>query len=86
MSETAPSSDEYTTLPAAAKDLGYSWERSWRSLLKGDLDGEQRLGKWFVTKASVEALKAKTAAIATELNKLPPVERLAAARRAGLER
>jgi hypothetical protein len=41
------------SLPEAAKRLSISWERAWRALLIGDLDGEKRNGRWYVTARSV---------------------------------
>ncbi len=40
-------------LPDAAKRLSISWERAWRALLKGHLEGEKRDGRWYVTLCSV---------------------------------
>ncbi len=40
-------------LPDAAKRLSISWERAWRALLKGHLEGEKRDGRWHVTLCSV---------------------------------
>ncbi len=40
-------------LPDAAKRLSISWERAWRALLNGHLDGEKSNGRWYVTLCSV---------------------------------
>ena len=45
-------------LPEAAQKLGVSWERAWRSLLRGELQGQKLDGRWYVTEASLEAAKA----------------------------
>jgi len=47
-------------LAGAAKELGISWQRAWRLLLTGELDGHQRDGHWYVRTDSVAALKAAT--------------------------
>lgn len=40
-------------LTDAAKRLSISWERAWRALLNGHLEGEKRNGRWYVTPCSV---------------------------------
>ena len=40
-------------LTDAAKRLSISWERAWRALLNGHLEGEKRDGRWYVTLCSV---------------------------------
>ncbi len=40
-------------LSDAAQRLSMSWERAWRALLNGDLKGEKRDGRWYVTVRSV---------------------------------
>jgi hypothetical protein len=44
-------------LAEAAQQLGISWERAWRHVLTGELEGEKRDGRWRVTTSSVRALK-----------------------------
>ena len=46
-------SDRMITLAGAAHQLSISWERAWRDLLKGDLAGEKRDGRGFVSADSV---------------------------------
>ncbi len=41
-------------LPVAALRLGISWERAWRRLLEGRLQGRKVKGRWLVTAESVE--------------------------------
>ncbi len=41
------------SLADAAKKLSISWERAWRALLNGHLEGEKRNGRWYVTPCSV---------------------------------
>jgi hypothetical protein len=41
------------SLAAAAQQLGISWQRAWRLVLTGELDGRQRGGRWFVQAESV---------------------------------
>jgi hypothetical protein len=41
------------SLTEAAKRLSISWERAWRALLSGNLEGEKRHGRWYVTARSV---------------------------------
>ncbi len=41
------------SLTEAAKRLSMSWERTWRALLSGNLEGEKRRGRWYVTIRSV---------------------------------
>ena len=47
---------EFVSLPEAAQRLGQSWERTWRQLLRGTLDGQKRDGRWFVERVSLEEL------------------------------
>ena len=47
--------EEQITLPEAARRLSISWERAWRALLKGELQGEKHEGRWYVDAASVAA-------------------------------
>ncbi len=44
---------EMISLADAARRLSMSWERAWRALLNGALEGEKRDGRWFVTVCSV---------------------------------
>ena len=41
------------SLAEAAKRLSVSWERAWRAVLNGDLEGDKRDGHWYVTARSV---------------------------------
>ena len=43
-------------LALAAHRLHLSWSRAWRKVLAGELEGEQRGGRWYVKKGSVERL------------------------------
>jgi hypothetical protein len=45
--------DDEMSLAAAAQQLGISWQRAWRLVLTGELDGRQRGGRWFVRSDSV---------------------------------
>ena len=45
------------SLTDAAKRLSLSWERAWRALLSGNLEGEKRDGRWYVTECSVRRYK-----------------------------
>ena len=49
-------------LSAAAKHLGISWQRAWRLVLTGELDGHQRNGRWFVQSDSVARYRVRRAA------------------------
>ena len=44
-------------LAEAALELGISWERAWRHVLTGQLQGEKRNGKWMVAVSSIRGLK-----------------------------
>lgn len=44
-------------LAEAAQRLGISWQRAWRLVLTGALDGHQRDGRWYVHVESVAAMK-----------------------------
>ncbi len=41
------------SLADAARRLSMSWDRTWRALLSGKLEGEKRGGRWYVTVQSV---------------------------------
>lgn len=43
-------------LPAAGLRLGMTWAQVYNALLSGQLKGEQREGRWFVTAESIERL------------------------------
>ena len=46
-------------LTDAAKELSISWERAWRALLNGQLEGEKTNGRWHVTLCSVRRYGSK---------------------------
>ena len=46
-------------LPDAAQRLGISWERAWRKVLAGELEGQKVAGRWVVTERSVEKVRAE---------------------------
>ena len=48
---------ELVPLSEAAQSLRLSWGQAWRLLLRGELEGEKRAGKWFVSSADVERLR-----------------------------
>jgi hypothetical protein len=52
--EQVMSMDDLIALPAAAQRLGMSWSRTWRRVLTGELEGEQRDGRWYVRREAVE--------------------------------
>ena len=41
-------------LTDAAQQLKQSWDRTWRAMLQGHLEGEKLNGHWYVTAASVK--------------------------------
>lgn len=45
------------SLTEAALRLGISWERAWRALLSGGLEGQKHNGRWYVTVRSVRRLQ-----------------------------
>jgi len=45
---------KWMPLVTAARVLRMSWHRAWRLAVAGDLEAEQRDGKWYATSASVE--------------------------------
>ena len=53
--------DEQIPLTEAAHRLSMSWERAWRALLSGYLDGEKCDGRWFVSADSVTRYSARRA-------------------------
>ncbi len=54
-------SREFVSLADAAQRLGQSWERTWRQMLRGTLQGEKRDGRWFVDAADLERLMSERA-------------------------
>lgn len=44
---------KYIALAEAAIQLRKSWPQTWARLLRGDLIGEKRNGRWYVTQESV---------------------------------
>lgn len=53
-------------LTDAAHQLGLPWERAWRALLTGRLEGQKRGSRWYVTASSVERLATDIAKDPTE--------------------
>ncbi len=53
-------------LTDGAQRLSMSWERAWRALLAGRLEGEKRCGRWYVSTVSVERLVAERERVASE--------------------
>jgi hypothetical protein len=48
-------------LPDVAHRLALPWAAAWALLLRGQLQGEKRGGRWYVTTASVEKLRRRRA-------------------------
>lgn len=44
---------EGVPLVLAAQQLGMRYDRAWQYVLQGKLEGEQRGGRWFVSRASI---------------------------------
>ncbi|MFG1691133.1 hypothetical protein ACGF5M_03065 [Gemmatimonadota bacterium] len=57
MSET---NETQIPLALAAHRLHLSWSRAWRKVLAGELEGEQRGGRWYVSEGSIEELARRT--------------------------
>ena len=49
------------SLPAAAQRLRLRWPTCYNLLLRGELRGEQKNGRWRIEEASVERLERKRA-------------------------
>jgi hypothetical protein len=49
--------DSHIPLADAAKELGLTWEATWRHVLTHRLDGERRSRNWYVSRASVQKLE-----------------------------
>ena len=49
---------EEIALAEAAQQLGISWQRAWRLVLTGELEGRQRNGRWLVRVESVARRRA----------------------------
>lgn len=60
----ATSRVERVSLTDAAPQLG-GYSRAWALLMRGSLDGERRGGRWYVSEASIERVKAASARDAT---------------------
>lgn len=43
------------TLPQAAKRLGWTWQKTYSAVLRGDLKGTQIGSSWMIDNESVEA-------------------------------
>ena len=53
-------------LTEAAHRLSMPWEKAWRALLTGRLEGQKRGGRWYVSTVSVERLVAERERVAME--------------------
>lgn len=45
--------DVHVPLAEAAQRLGMSWQRAWRLVLTGELEGIRQQGRWLVGEASI---------------------------------
>lgn len=48
-------------LALAAQRLRLSWQQAWRLLLRGELDGVKRAGRWHVWNESLDAAEQRRA-------------------------
>lgn len=55
------SDPDWVPLPSASIKLGQRWRHTYDDLLAGQLEGEQRAGRWFVTRESLDRLIARRA-------------------------
>lgn len=53
----ATSSEKVIPLTQAAQRLAVRYGAAWDAVLRGELEGEQRDGRWFVTAESVSRLE-----------------------------
>ena len=55
--DTAITHEATISLPQVCIRLGLTWRQSYDLLLRGQLRGEQRCGRWYVDVSSVESLE-----------------------------